>query len=127
MLCRSSWERICIFVNFTRSSNFGVLSKPFFLASFDIAINCGIIPANCFFTCGVTVGARFLTSLSNSVLVMTVLQSAAGVFAAGVLAAAAPVFAAAVLGGVEHTPITVITAASDGTAAEVSAGGAWAA
>src|SRR5437588_463303 len=60
---------------------------------------------------------------------MIVLQSAAGVFAAGVLAAAVPVFAAvpvaeAVLGGVEHTPITVITAASAGTAADVSAGGA---
>ena len=34
--------------------------------------------------------------------------------------------AAAGLGCSEHTPITVITAASGGTEADVSAGGAWA-
>src|ERR1700674_4510321 len=57
---------------------------------------------------------------------MTVLQSAAGVFAGGVLDAvtglAAVPLAAAVLGCAGHTPTTVITAASSGTAADVSTG-----
>jgi hypothetical protein len=62
-------------------------------------------------------------------LVMTVLQSAGGLFAVGVFAVvagfAAVAVAAAGLGCGGHTPITVITAASAGTEAEVSTG-AWA-
>src|ERR1017187_5642451 len=114
--------------NLTVSSNCGVLSKPFFLASFDMAINRGRTPANCFFNCGVTLGDTPLASFSNSALVITVLQSAAGVFAAGAFSAVAGFdarpFAAAALGCAEHTPIIVITAAARGTAAEGS-DGAW--
>ncbi len=62
---------------------------------------------------------------------MTVLQSAAGVAAVAVFAAVvdfaavpAAVFAATGLGFAGHTPFTVMTAASGGTAAEVSGGGA---
>src|ERR1039457_6701313 len=94
--------------NLTVSSNCGVLSKPFFLASFDMAINRGRTPANCFFNCGVTLGDTPLASFSNSALVITVLQSAAGAFGAVAGFAAIP-FAAAAVGG---------------TAAEGSAG-AW--
>src|ERR1017187_6043989 len=126
-MARCSWVvRICIFANLTVSSNCGVLSKPLFLASADIPINRGRTPASCFLTWGVTFGAAALASFSNWALVMTVLQSAAGVFVAAVLAAVTgfAVPALAVLGSAEHTPLIVITAASGGTAAEVSAG-AW--
>src|SRR5579864_9535869 len=102
MFCRSSWLRICIFRTFTLSSNCGRLSSPFFLASSDMMIHWGSRLASCFFICGVTLGARWLASVSNSALVMTVLHSADGDFAAAVLAAdaglAAVSFAAAVLG-----------------------------
>src|SRR5579863_4772218 len=87
MFCRSSWLRICIFKTFTRSSNCGVLSMPSFLALADRAIHCGRSDPNCFFICGVTLGARWPARVSNSALVMTVLQSAGDVFGAAVLAA----------------------------------------
>jgi hypothetical protein len=61
---------------------------------------------------------------------MTVLQSAAGVFVSAAFVAvagfAAVPWAAAGLGAAGQTPITVITAASGATEAEVSAAGAWA-
>ena len=91
-----------------------------------MAIIRGHTEANCFFNCGVTLGLKPLASFSNSALVITVLQSVAGLFSAGDVAAvagfAAAPFAAAGLGCGEHTPLTVMTAAVGGTAAEVSAG-----
>src|SRR4029077_4903289 len=85
--------------------------------------------ASCFLTCGVRLGATALASFSNWALVMTVLQSAGGVFAAGGFGGVAGLgevaVAAAGLGCGGHTPTTVITAASAGTDAEVSTG-AWA-
>jgi hypothetical protein len=94
-----------------------------------MAINRGRTAASCFLNCGVTLGDTPLASFSNSALVITVWQSPAGVFAAGVFAAVcgfdAVALAAAAVGCVEHTPLTVITAAVGGTAAELSAG-AWA-
>src|SRR5579864_5347164 len=106
MFCRSSWLRICIFRTFNLSSYCGVLSSPFFLASSDIKIHCGRMAANCFFICGVTLGARWLARVSNSALVMTVLQSAAEDFVAVVLAPVAAVpLAAAVLVCAGHTPL----------------------
>src|ERR1700722_9886503 len=92
-------------------------------------MNRGKTPASCFFTCGVTFGATAFANFSNWALVITVLQSAAGVLVSAALVevagfAAVPV-AAAGFGCAGHTPITVITAASGGTSAEVSAG-AWA-
>jgi hypothetical protein len=60
-------------------------------------------------------------------LVITVLQSAAVLFSVGDFAAfagfGATPFAAGGVGFAEHTPLTVMTAAVGGTAAEVSAGG----
>src|SRR5579864_8852185 len=111
MFCRSSWLRICIFRTFNLSSYCGVLSSPFFFASSDIRIHWGRMVASCFFICGVTLGARWLARVSNSALVMTVLQSAEDL--------AAAVFACA---GDGHTPLTVITAAVGGTAADGSPG-----
>jgi hypothetical protein len=57
-------------------------------------------------------------------LVITVLQSVAGFFSAGDAAAVAGFSAApfAAAGWGEHIPLTVMTAAVGGTAAEVSAG-----
>jgi hypothetical protein len=111
--------RICILANFTVSSYWEVLSNPFFLASFDNAINCGSMPASCFLNCGVMLGEIPLASFSNSALVITVLHSTAGAFAA------VPGFAAVAsdetgLGVAAHTPFTVITAACGETEAEVS-------
>src|ERR1700722_7632342 len=117
-----------MFANLTVSSNCAVLSSPRFLASLAIPMKRGRTPASCFFTWGATLGATALASFSNSALVMTVLQSAAGVFAAvsfaEVAGFASVPLAAAGLVCPEHTPITVITGASGGTAAELSAG-AW--
>src|ERR1700757_1470298 len=89
MLRCSSLARICIFANFKVSSNCGVLSNPCFLAASDMAIIRGHTEANCFFNCGVTLGLKPLASFSNSALVMTVLQSAAGLFSAEDVAAVA--------------------------------------
>src|SRR5579864_3320871 len=112
MFCRSSWLRICIFRTFNLSSYCGVLSSPFFFASSDIRIHWGRMVASCFFICGVTLGARWLARVSNSALVMTVLQSAAEDFVAVVLAPVAAVpLAAALLVRAGHTPLIVMTAA----------------
>jgi hypothetical protein len=86
-----------------------------------MAIIRGHTEANCFFNCGVTLGLKPLASFSNSALVITVLQSVAGLFSPVDFAAVAG-FAAAGLGCGEHTPLTVMTAAAGGTAAELSAG-----
>src|SRR5579862_879110 len=137
MFCRSSWLRICIFRTFTRSSNCGVLSMPSFLALLESAIHCGSRLASCFFICGVTLGARWPASVSNSALVMTVLQSAVDDFGVAALGAVVdlavadfvPVaeFAAVPLARVGRglsgqTPSMVITAAVGGMDAESSAG-----
>src|ERR1700722_6842450 len=103
MLRCSSLVRICIFANFTVSSKRGLLSSPFFLAALDMAIRRGKTLANCCFSCGVMLGDTPLASFSNSALVMMVLQSPAGAFAAGALAEAgaeaAAAFGTAGLGG----------------------------
>src|SRR3981081_916625 len=133
----SSLVKICIFANLKVSLNRGLFSSPFFSAACDIASKRGYTAANWCFSCGVTLGARPFASRSNSAFVMTVLQSAAGVFAACPASFSAPVLPAAVLpdaaavvvlaGG--HTPLIVNTGASGGTDADLStgaAGGAWA-
>src|SRR5579863_2116050 len=130
MLRCSSLVRICILANLTVSSYRGLLSRPFFLASVDIAISLGNMLANCFFCCGVMLGATPFASFSNSALVMTVLQSVAEVFAAGTFGAAsdfaAAALVAAALGVAGQTPCTVMTAASSGTDADMSGGAAGA-
>src|SRR5258708_13218352 len=111
----------------------GLFSSPFFSAACDIASNRGYTAANWCFSWGVTLGARPFASRSNSAFVMTVLQSAAGVFEAVL---SAPVLSGAVLAdaavvvlaGAGHTPLIVNTGASGGTDADLStgaAGGAW--
>src|SRR5579864_590810 len=127
MLRCSCWVRICILANLSVSSYCGVLSRPFFLASVDIAMNFGNTLASCFFNCGVTFGATPLASFSNSALVTTVLQSAEEALGAVALAgAAAAPLAAAGFGVAAHTPSIVMTAASAGTEADLSAGAAGA-
>src|SRR5579864_5555225 len=123
MLRCSCWVRICILANFSVSSYCGVLSRPFFFASVDIAMNLGRTLASCFFNWGVTFGATPLASFSNSAFVTTVLQSAEEALGSVALAgvAAAPL-AAAGFGVAAQTPLIVRTAASAGTVADVSAG-----
>src|SRR5579864_1476696 len=111
----------------------GVLSKPFFSASCDIAIRRGRTVASWCFSCGVILGDKPLAIFSNSALVMMVLQSAGflDADAAGALAAGAPSlppagFCAGVFGAGGHTPLMVSTGASGGTAAGFSAGAAGA-
>src|SRR5215467_10087188 len=102
------WLSTCILTSSLVSLYCSVWSMPRCLASFAMAITRGSTPANCFFICGFALGANALISLSNSALVMTVLQSEA------LLAPSDG-----------HTPVMVRTAASSGTDAEVSAA-AWA-
>src|ERR1700740_2917457 len=80
-------------------------------------------------------GDKPFAIFSNSALVITVLQSAAGVleaadsaecFEAGAVVLSDAVFAEIVLEAVEHTPFMVNTGASGGTEAEVSTGAAGA-
>src|SRR5258708_27687570 len=131
----SSLVRICIFGKLMGSLKRGLFSSPFFSAACDIASNRGYTAANWCFSWGVTLGARPFASRSNSAFVMTVLQSAAGVFDAVL---SAPVLSGAVLAdaavvvwaGAGHTPLIVNTGASGGTDADLSAGaagGSWAA
>src|SRR5215469_3244411 len=108
-----------------------VLSMPSFFASFDSAINCGSMPASCFFVCMVAFGARAFTIFSNCALVIVVLQSAneglgAVIFVSAAGFTAAPFGAAGFACGAQ-TPLIVMTTASAGTVADVSGGasGAW--
>src|SRR5947209_19619349 len=93
-------------------------------------MNLGRTPASCRFICGlmgaVGFGATALASLSNSDLVIVVLQSAEDDFTDAGFAVVedlvAVAFVAAGLVSAGHTPTTVITTASSGTEAEVSGG-----
>src|SRR5229473_2736587 len=95
--------------------NWSLLSRPFSLAISDIAIKRGSACSSWRFNCGVTVGASPLAIFSNCARVISVLQSAGFLAAAGA-AFAAPVFGVAEGFGVAgHTPLMVRTTAVSGT------------
>src|SRR5215472_5326842 len=77
-----------------------------------MAMRRGRTLANCFFIWAVALGASALTSISNCALVMIVLQSPAALAAGGFCCES-------------QTPVTVRTAASSATEAEVSAAVGW--
>src|ERR1700678_211460 len=115
--------RICILRTLSVSAYCGVLSRPFAFASSDIAINLGKAAASWCLSCGVTLGESAVAIFSNSLRVITVLQSA-GFFAAVLAGAAAvlpavPVREVALVGVAGQTPMIVITAASSGISAAV--------